>query len=286
MTRLNENAVYEVVEQRAAPQDSNVVADEVIFLPSQAEAGPEYFPRRVEIEDPEQGRLMFLTNHHKLGATTVALKNNSTCHAKTIGKTRFHLKPACSLHYENGAALHCQLRRHNWSSPREQLRIRSSFWAIRRCDVVPMEPRFSKLEAQGDLGSTRRRSRHRIAEEWRTQVSHKLTAVNSVEHIEGVHTGRYARSFAVLSTLQREGLRPAQVQTDVPGPLEAVSPDPGRTIKGAGISIIVAPSCNSVWSSGAGRKHDSQVKEFCSIQGSVEIESLPDIAIASRPFFG
>ena len=94
MTRLNENAVYEVVEQREAPQDSNVVADEVIFFPSQAEAGPEYFPRRVEIEDPEQGRLMFLTNHHKLGATTVALKNNSTCHAKTIGKTRFHLKPA------------------------------------------------------------------------------------------------------------------------------------------------------------------------------------------------
>ena len=72
VTRLKENAVYEVVERRAVPQGSNVVADEVIFFSRQAEASPEYFFRRVEIDDPEQGRLVFLTNHHKLGATTVA----------------------------------------------------------------------------------------------------------------------------------------------------------------------------------------------------------------------
>ena len=72
VTRLKENAVYEVVERRVVPQRSNVVADEVIFFPSQAEARKEYFFRRVEIDDPEQGRLVFLTNYHKLGATTVA----------------------------------------------------------------------------------------------------------------------------------------------------------------------------------------------------------------------
>ena len=72
VTRLKENAVYEVVERRVVPQRSNVVADEVIFFPSQAEASKEYFFRRVEIDDPEQGRLVFLTNYHKLGATTVA----------------------------------------------------------------------------------------------------------------------------------------------------------------------------------------------------------------------
>ncbi len=72
VTRLKQNAVYEVVEQRGVPQRGNVVADEVIFFSSQAEAGPEYFFRRVEIDHPEQGRLVFLTNHHKLGATTVA----------------------------------------------------------------------------------------------------------------------------------------------------------------------------------------------------------------------
>ena len=71
VTRLKENAVYEVVERRAVPQGSNVVADAVIFFSSQAEASPEYFFRRVEIDDPEQGRLVFLTNHHKLGPTTV-----------------------------------------------------------------------------------------------------------------------------------------------------------------------------------------------------------------------
>ena len=72
MTRLKENTVYEVVERRVVPQRSNVVADEVIFFPSQTEANKEYFCRRVEIDDPEQGRLVFLTNYHKLGATTVA----------------------------------------------------------------------------------------------------------------------------------------------------------------------------------------------------------------------
>ena len=72
VTRLKENAVYEVVQRRAVPQHSNVIADEVIFFSSQAQPSKEYFFRRVEIDDPEQGRLVFLTNHHKLGAATVA----------------------------------------------------------------------------------------------------------------------------------------------------------------------------------------------------------------------
>ncbi len=73
VTRRKENAVYEVVQRRVAPQRSTVVADEVIFFPSQAEAQKEYFFRRLEIDDPEQGRLVFLTNHHKLGATAAAV---------------------------------------------------------------------------------------------------------------------------------------------------------------------------------------------------------------------
>ena len=72
VTRLKENAVYEVVQRRAVPQHSNVIADEVIFFSSQVQPSKEYFFRRVEIDDPEQGRLVFLTNHHKLGAATVA----------------------------------------------------------------------------------------------------------------------------------------------------------------------------------------------------------------------
>ena len=72
VTRLKENAGYEVVQRRAVPQHSNVIADEVIFFPSQAQPSKEYFFRRVDIDDPEQGRLVFLINHHKLGATTVA----------------------------------------------------------------------------------------------------------------------------------------------------------------------------------------------------------------------
>ena len=43
VTRLKEHAVYAVVERRVVPQRSNVVADEVIFFRSHAEARKEYF---------------------------------------------------------------------------------------------------------------------------------------------------------------------------------------------------------------------------------------------------
>jgi hypothetical protein len=73
VTRLKKNAVYEVVERRKVPPRSAVVSDEVIYFPSHAEARREYFFRRVEVEDPDSGeRLVFLTNHPKLSATTVA----------------------------------------------------------------------------------------------------------------------------------------------------------------------------------------------------------------------
>src|SRR6266571_4430583 len=48
-------------------------SDEVIFFPSMAANGKEYFFRRVEVWDEEQQRtLVFLTNHLKFGATTIA----------------------------------------------------------------------------------------------------------------------------------------------------------------------------------------------------------------------
>jgi hypothetical protein len=73
VTRLKKNASYEVVEGREAPRGSPVVRDEVIYFPSHAEASRECFFRRVEVEDPDNGeRLVFLTNHLKLSATTVA----------------------------------------------------------------------------------------------------------------------------------------------------------------------------------------------------------------------
>ncbi len=73
VTRMKDNAVYDVVEKREIPQKGNVRRDEVIFFLSMAVAGKEYFFRRIEVWDEEKQRtLVFLTNHLKFGATTIA----------------------------------------------------------------------------------------------------------------------------------------------------------------------------------------------------------------------
>ena len=73
VTRMKDNAIYDVVEGREVPDKGHVRSDEVIFFPSMAANGKEYFFRRVEVWDEEQQRtLVFLTNHLKFGATTIA----------------------------------------------------------------------------------------------------------------------------------------------------------------------------------------------------------------------
>jgi hypothetical protein len=74
VTRLKDTAVYEVVERRAVPERSTIVRDEVIRLTgADAPSKCPYLLRRVEIDDPEmKTRLVFLTNHLKFGATTIA----------------------------------------------------------------------------------------------------------------------------------------------------------------------------------------------------------------------
>jgi hypothetical protein len=73
VTRLKDSTVYEVVERRPIPTRGGVIADEWILLtgPRAVKAYPHGL-RRVEIETPEGDRLVFLTNHLDLGATTVA----------------------------------------------------------------------------------------------------------------------------------------------------------------------------------------------------------------------
>ena len=73
VTRMKDNAVYDVVERREVPNTGHVRSDEVIFFPSMAAGGKEYFFRRVGVWDEEQQRtLVFLTNQLKFGATTIA----------------------------------------------------------------------------------------------------------------------------------------------------------------------------------------------------------------------
>jgi len=73
VTRMKDNADYEVVEKRQVPEKGNVRSDEVIFFHRMAAEGHEHFFRRIEVWDEEKQRtLVFLTNHLTFGATTIA----------------------------------------------------------------------------------------------------------------------------------------------------------------------------------------------------------------------
>jgi hypothetical protein len=74
VTRMKDNARFEVVEERAVPQNRGIVRDQIIRLTGTgAEDKCAHLLRRVEAVREDTGEtLVFLTNHLKLGASTVA----------------------------------------------------------------------------------------------------------------------------------------------------------------------------------------------------------------------
>ena len=74
VTRLKENAVYRVIENRSVPQNRNILADQIIQLTGQkAEEKCPHLLRRVVVWDEVNNRIIsLLTNHLKFGATTIS----------------------------------------------------------------------------------------------------------------------------------------------------------------------------------------------------------------------
>ncbi len=74
VTRMTDNAVYEVTRENRVPQNRNILKDETIELRGvKAFEKCPYPLRRIELYDTTKNEvLVFLTNHMTLGATTVA----------------------------------------------------------------------------------------------------------------------------------------------------------------------------------------------------------------------
>jgi hypothetical protein len=73
VTRLKDNASFEVVENLKVPAASNILKDQIIFFYNQAVPDREHFFRIVEIWDEERQRsFTFLTNNMKFAASTIA----------------------------------------------------------------------------------------------------------------------------------------------------------------------------------------------------------------------
>lgn len=73
VSRLRDNAVFEVVQKRDVPAASAIVSDEIIRLASPyARERCTQLLRRVAIRREDSGQiLVFLTNHHRLAASTI-----------------------------------------------------------------------------------------------------------------------------------------------------------------------------------------------------------------------
>jgi hypothetical protein len=74
VTRMKDNAQFEVLAEHAAPQNRNILSDQTIRLSGiGAQAKCPHLLRRIEAIREDTGEiLVFLTNHHGLGASTVA----------------------------------------------------------------------------------------------------------------------------------------------------------------------------------------------------------------------
>jgi hypothetical protein len=74
VTRMKSNADFIVVEDRPVPERKGIVRDQIICMTQQAVEGDNPpMMRRVEFfDEKEQRRLVFLTNHLRLAAATVA----------------------------------------------------------------------------------------------------------------------------------------------------------------------------------------------------------------------
>jgi len=74
VTRMKDNALFEVVEERPVPQNRNILKDQTIrLIGAGAQEKCPHLLRRIEAIREDTGEtLVFLTNHHHLGASTVA----------------------------------------------------------------------------------------------------------------------------------------------------------------------------------------------------------------------
>ncbi|MEW6025508.1 MAG: IS4 family transposase, partial [Pseudomonadota bacterium] len=74
VTRMKDNALFEVVEERAVPKNRNILEDQTIRLTGTgADEKCPHLLRRVEaVREDTGGILVFLNNHHGLGASTIA----------------------------------------------------------------------------------------------------------------------------------------------------------------------------------------------------------------------
>ena len=114
VTRLKSNADFIVVEDRPLPARKGLVRDQIICMTQQAaESDAPPMMRRVEFYDEERRRtLVFLTNHMKLAAATIAEVYKNRCQIELFFKA---LKQSCKVKTFVGTSANA-LKRQVWTA--------------------------------------------------------------------------------------------------------------------------------------------------------------------------
>ena len=95
VTRMKENALFEVVKEQRIPQNRRILSDQIIRLTGvKAQKKCPHLLRRVIVWDPEKEReIVLLTNHLKFGATTISAIYKERWQIEIFFKTlKQHLK--------------------------------------------------------------------------------------------------------------------------------------------------------------------------------------------------
>lgn len=95
VTRLKDNAVYEIIEERDIPMNCSILSDQIIRLTGvKAEEKCPHLLRKIVVWDKDNQReIVLLTNHLKFGSTTIAAVYKDRWEIEIFFKTlKQHLK--------------------------------------------------------------------------------------------------------------------------------------------------------------------------------------------------
>src|SRR5262249_38656265 len=102
--------------------------------------------------------------------------------------------------------------------------------------------------------------------------------IHPVEHVEGAEADfdrwPFVRLLPDLRLLQKEFLRPAQIDGRYARPLQAVTAHPSGPVIGNRVVIVIAPGCHAVGAAGRKRNRHPQVEQVSCFERPQQVEAV------------
>jgi hypothetical protein len=135
VTRMKRDALYEVVQEREPPQNRTIVRDQTIRLSSAGAHGKcPHLLRRVEAVREDTGEtLVFLTNLHHLGASTIAAIYKDRWQIELFFDCLSYCTPSYVIEYQGSAGPRRELTGFERLERQEIHRDRPGEWSTARC---------------------------------------------------------------------------------------------------------------------------------------------------------